>query len=39
MVKDTVYEFFADIEIKKLVKTHGIRNGYFKPYRRQEKPP
>jgi len=39
MVKDTVYSFLADIEIKKLVKTHGIINGYFKPYRRQEKPP
>ena len=39
MVKDTVYSFLADIEIKKLVKTHGIKNGYFKQYRRQAKPP
>jgi hypothetical protein len=38
MIKDTVYYFLADTEIKKLVKTHGIRNGYFRPYRRQRKP-
>ena len=39
MIKDTVYSFMADAEIKKLVKTHGIRDGYFKPYRRQGRPP
>ncbi|HPS56466.1 MAG TPA: hypothetical protein PK514_00025 [Spirochaetota bacterium] len=39
MIKDTVYSFMADAEIKKLVRTHGIRNGYFKPYRRVVKPP
>ena len=38
MIKDTVYSFLADSEMKKLVKTHGIRNGFFKPYR-QTKPP
>jgi hypothetical protein len=39
MIKDTVYSFLAEREMNKLVKTHGIRDGYFKPYRRQIKPP
>ena len=39
MIKVTVYSFMADAEIKKLVNTHGIKNGYFKPYRRVVKPP
>jgi len=36
MVPDTIYSFSADKEIKKLVKTHKIVRGYFKPYLKAE---
>lgn len=38
MIKDVVFSFLADREIKKLVKTHGIVKGYFIPYRRYQPP-
>jgi len=31
MSKETVFSFFADREMNKLVKTHMIVKGYFKP--------
>jgi hypothetical protein len=39
MKLDTVFSFFADNEIKKLVKTHVIVKGYFIPYKKQVVPP
>jgi len=38
MVRDVVFSFLADREIKKLVKTHGIVKGYFIPFRRSLPP-
>jgi hypothetical protein len=38
MVKDIVYSFQADKEIKKLVKTHGIVKGYFISYKGSQPP-
>ena len=39
MVKDTVYSFRADNVIKRLVKTHAIVGGYFKPMIKQVRSP
>ncbi len=38
MIKDVVYSFLADKEMKKLVKTHAIVKGYFIPYRQCQPP-
>ena len=39
MIKDTVYSFRADNVIKRLVKTHAIIGGYFKPFVKQVRSP
>lgn len=31
MMTETIYSYFADREIKTIVKTHTIIRGYFKP--------
>ena len=38
MIRDVVFSFLADKEIKKLVKTHGIEKGYFIPYSKSRAP-
>lgn len=38
VIRDVVFSFQADKEIKKLFKTHGIMKGYFIPYRRSQPP-
>ena len=39
MRKDTVYSFFADQEIQKLLRTHEIEEGYFVPRETACEPP
>lgn len=38
MIRDVVFSYLADKEIKKLVKTHGIEKGYFIPYNKSRAP-
>ncbi len=38
MIREVVFSFLADKEIKKLVKTHGIEKGYFISYQRSRPP-
>ena len=38
MIKEVVFSFFADREIKKLLKTHEIIKGYFVPYEKYRPP-
>jgi len=38
MVKDVVFSFYADKEIKKMATTHAIIKGYFIP-KRKARPP
>ena len=38
MIKDVIFTFYADKEIKKLIKTHGIVKGYFIPFKKSRSP-
>ncbi len=37
MLPDAVFSFFADREIKKLIKTHAIIKGYFIPHKKENR--
>ncbi len=38
MVKDVVFSFYADKEIKRLITTHAISKGNFIPYKKKAQP-